>query len=236
MTKIAFISHASEDAAIAEVITEYLEKNGVSCWMAPRDADPGSDYSSEIIEAIEASTVFVLVLSENANESVFVKREVERAVSKGKPVFPIRVREVLPSKALELFISSAHWIDAWKPPLEKYLARLAQAISAAAAAYPAGAPPAVLVPANASASSTVRNQRCYLMTSLAAIVALLMGGAGWYAYRLFDSSRSASSQDHQQIDTRSNVDEPLSMEPGAARAVATQPLRSQGSRMSRVAR
>ena len=55
----------------------------------------------------------MLVLSENANKLAFVKREVERAVSKGKPVFPIRLREVLPSKALELFISSAHWIDAW---------------------------------------------------------------------------------------------------------------------------
>ena len=58
-------------------------------------------------------------------QSIFVKREVERAVSKGKPVFPIRVREVMPSRSLELFISSAHWIDAWKPPMEKYLERLA---------------------------------------------------------------------------------------------------------------
>jgi TIR domain len=121
MGGVAFISHASEDAAIAATITDYLEKNGVSCWIAPRDLTPGRDYSSEIVDGIESSAVFVLVLSENANESIFVKREVERAVSKGKPVFPIRVREVMPSRSLELFISSAHWIDAWKPPMEKYL-------------------------------------------------------------------------------------------------------------------
>ena len=92
----------------------------------------------------------MLVLSENANESIYVKREVERAVSKGKPVFPIRVREVMPSKSLELFISSAHWIDAWKPPMEKYLERLAQSISAAAALYPAGVPVSASSPAERS--------------------------------------------------------------------------------------
>jgi TIR domain len=95
MGRVAFISHASEDAAIAATITDYLEKNGVSCWIAPRDLTPGREYSSEIVDGIESSAVFVLVLSENANESIFVKREVERAVSKGKPVFPIRVREVI---------------------------------------------------------------------------------------------------------------------------------------------
>ena len=77
MARVAFISHASEDAAIAATITDYLESNGVSCWVAPRDITPGREYSAEIVEAIESSAVFVLVLSENANESIFVKREVD---------------------------------------------------------------------------------------------------------------------------------------------------------------
>ena len=34
-----------------------------------------------------------------------VRREVERAVSKHKPVFPVRISEVVPSPALELFVS-----------------------------------------------------------------------------------------------------------------------------------
>ena len=142
MAKTAFISYATDDESTANAIATYLERNQVSCWIAPRDVSPGEDYAAAIIDGIESSAVFVLVLSEHANESKFVKREVERAVSKGKPVFPVRVREVAPSKSLELFISSTEWIDAWQPPLEQYLGRLAESIRSAAAVYPPGRAPA----------------------------------------------------------------------------------------------
>jgi hypothetical protein len=188
MAKVAFVSHASEDAAIAASIADYLERNGVSCWIAPRDVTPGGDYGAEIVAGIETSAVFVLVLSENANESIFVKREVERAVSKGKPIFPIRVREVMPSRSLELFISSAHWIDAWEPPIEKYLARLAQSIIAAAKLYDGGtAGPAPASPRAAPAAAKSRRQ----IAAAAAVALLLLGGAGWYTYGLLNSDGSA---------------------------------------------
>jgi TIR domain/LCCL domain len=186
MAKVAFVSHASEDAAIAASITDYLERNGVSCWVAPRDVTPGRDYAAEILLGIETSATFVLVLSEHANESIFVKREVERAVSKGKPIFPIRVREVMPSRSLELFISSAHWIDAWQPPIEQYLERLAQSITAAAKVYDAGpeAAPSVARPAATKVHP--------LAAAAAAIALLLLGGAGWYVYSLLRLGTPAS--------------------------------------------
>ncbi len=153
MAKTAFISYASEDESVAGTISEYLERTGVSCWIAPRDVRLGADYGSEIIEGIESSSVLVLVLSEHANSSEFVKREVERAVTKGKPIFPVRVREVVPSKSLELFISSAEWVDAWQPPIEQYLGRLADSIRSASTFYaareagqPPEAPPAPSLP------------------------------------------------------------------------------------------
>jgi len=145
VAKTAFISYASEDESVAGTISAYLEQSGVSCWIASRDVRPGADYGAEIIDAIETSASLVLVLSEHANSSEFVKREVERAVSKGKPIFSVRVREVVPSKSLELFISSAEWIDALQPPIEQYLGRLADSIRSAAMvnASPGIARPAV---------------------------------------------------------------------------------------------
>jgi hypothetical protein len=188
MAKVAFVSHASEDAAIAASIADYLERHGVACWIAPRDVTPGGDYGAEIVHGIETSAVLVLVLSEHANASSFVKREVERAVSKGKPIFPIRVREVLPSRSLELFISSAHWIDAWQPPIEKYLARLAESIIAAAKVYDvASAGSAAARPAVPAAARSRR----HLVAAAAALALLLLGGAGWYTYRLLGSEGSA---------------------------------------------
>ncbi|MCZ4304647.1 LCCL domain-containing protein [Zoogloeaceae bacterium G21618-S1] len=126
--KTAFISHASEDASRALEVCAALEAHGVPCWIAPRDVTPGNDYASEILDGIAGSRVFVLLLSRDANDSGFVRREVERAVSKGKPIFPVRLENVTPSKALELFISSAHWIDAWDTPRDAHWQRLAAVI------------------------------------------------------------------------------------------------------------
>lgn len=123
-TYSAFISYASEDEAQATQICDSLESRGFRCWIAPRDVRSGHEYGEEIIRGIEQSRCLVLVLSEAANESIFVRREVERAVSKRRPVFPIRVQEVLPSKALELFVSTTHWIDAWQGAMSDHVDRL----------------------------------------------------------------------------------------------------------------
>jgi hypothetical protein len=223
MATVAFISHASEDAAIAATITDYLESNGVSCWVAPRDITPGREYSAEIVEAIESSAVFVLVLSENANESIFVKREVERAVSKGKPVFPIRVREVLPSRSLELFISSENWIDAWQPPMEKYLERLAQSIKSAAAVYPAAAPGAAPRAEKVSRATPASRHRRALAVTVAAIALLLIGGGGWYVHRLLDTSGPAPSTAASGQGNGSVASGAPTVEPAAPSAQPTAP-------------
>ena len=126
----AFISHSSSDRKKAEEICDSLEARGFRCWMAPRDVRPGQEYGAEIIRGIEASRCLVLVLSQAANESTFVQREVERAVSKEMPVFPIRIEEVLPSRGLELFVSTTHWIDAWPGPMSQHMDALEQELGA----------------------------------------------------------------------------------------------------------
>jgi TIR domain-containing protein/LCCL domain-containing protein len=222
MAKVAFVSHASEDAAIAVSITDYLERNGVSCWVAPRDVTPGRDYAAEILLGIETSATFVLVLSEHANESIFVKREVERAVSKGKPIFPIRVREVMPSRSLELFISSAHWIDAWQPPIEQYLERLAQSITAAAKVYDAG--PAAAPPVAWPVGSKARRP---LAAAAAAIALLLLGGAGWYVYSLVRPEGPASVAVGEPAEPETQATGPAEPEgsqgPGAGKMGSAEP-------------
>ncbi len=129
MAKV-FVSHAKEDAAAARRIAAFLEAEEIRCWIAPRDVPPGEDYGAAILKGIEECDALLLVLSERSNESHFVHREVERAVSKAKPVLPVRIREIAPSGSLEFFISSAQWIDAWRPPMEQHLAQLALAIRA----------------------------------------------------------------------------------------------------------
>jgi len=125
-----FVSYASADRDNAFRIASFLEGEGISCWIAPRDVPPGMEYGAAILQGIETSRALVLVLSEESNDSQFVRKEVERAVSKAKPVLPVRIREVTPSGSLEFFISSSQWVDAWRSPMEQHLTQLAAAIRA----------------------------------------------------------------------------------------------------------
>jgi tetratricopeptide (TPR) repeat protein len=158
----AFISHAKADAKKAQAIAEGLEKRGVKCWIAPRDVNAGRAYGDEIIRGIGSARSFVLVLSKASNDSAFVAREVERAVSKKKPIFAVRIADVQPAPALELFISGTQWIDAFPGRLATHVDRLANMLAEEEGQTPSGPgddsppqppkPPRWAVPLGAAAS------------------------------------------------------------------------------------
>ena len=125
MSHDVFICHSSKDRTIANAICSKLEQNRIRCWIAPRDVIPGREYAQSIIEAISGSKLTVLVFSDNSNQSPHVHREIERTVSHAIPILPFRVDDVIPSPALEYFISDAHWLDAITPPMEQHLDHLA---------------------------------------------------------------------------------------------------------------
>ena len=125
----AFISYATQDRDKAFEICRLLEARGQKCWIAPRDVRAGREYADELVSGIERAQALVLVLSSSANDSIFVRREVERAVSKKKPVFPIRIENVALSPSLEFFVSSTHWIDAWSGGLSDHVDLLARDLS-----------------------------------------------------------------------------------------------------------
>jgi len=61
--RTVFISYASQDATVANAVVGALEYAGLSCWIAPRDVEPGARYADEIVSAINESRAVVLVLS-----------------------------------------------------------------------------------------------------------------------------------------------------------------------------
>lgn len=127
---VAFISYASEDREKAEEICADLERRRLPCWIAPRDVRAGHEYTDEIIRGIELSAAMVIVFSAAANTSIFVPREVERAVAKKKPLFPVRIEEATPTEGLEFLISGEQWIDAWTGSWDDHMYRLARDLTA----------------------------------------------------------------------------------------------------------
>lgn len=169
-----FVSYASQDRDAAFRIVAFLEQNGILCWVAPRDVPPGMEYGQAIIEGIAQSRALVLILSDQSNESQFVRKEVERAVSKTKPVLPVRIREVKPSGSLEFFISSSQWVDAWKSPMEQHLLPLVAAIKAM------GTPDAAAV--RSSTLPAPRRSQAPLIAGIA-LALVLAAAALWYVFR-----------------------------------------------------
>jgi hypothetical protein len=123
-----FISYSSLDRNIANMAVALLEERGHRCWIAPRDILPGKEWGEAIIEGIRASSVFVLIFSQNANVSPQILREVERSVNAGIPIIPFRIEDVTPEGSLEYFMSVPHWLDALSGPVEQHFERLAQVI------------------------------------------------------------------------------------------------------------
>jgi TIR domain len=128
MDPLIFLSYSSRDKLIADAICSRLENQGIRCWIAPRDVNPGSDYSDQISEALERSTAMVMVFSSGSNSSRHVKSEIDRAFSLDKVIIPFRVENVEMDKGLAYYLSKTHWLDALTRPLEQHIDRLAGTI------------------------------------------------------------------------------------------------------------
>jgi hypothetical protein len=124
MARQIFISYSQADRDCAFELVAHLESRGIECWVAPRDIAPSADWASEIMDAISSARVMILVFSASSNDSPQVRREVERAVHKQLAILPFRIENVLPSKSLEFFLSTQHWMDAYTPPRDAHYARL----------------------------------------------------------------------------------------------------------------
>ena len=169
-----FVSYASPDRDVAFRIVSFLEEQGITCWVAPRDVPPGVEYGQAIIDGISESRALVLILSDQSNDSQFVKKEVERAVSKTKPVLPVRIREVTPSGSLEFFISSAQWVDAFKSPMEQHLLPLVAAIKAIGQTGAAPVRSSSLPPPKKKSGAPV-------VAAVAAVIVAVAAGAWWFS-------------------------------------------------------
>jgi hypothetical protein len=155
MTGHVFVSHGSEDSEDANALAAFVESKGVKAWIAPRDVRPGQDYSEQLQEAIETSIAFVVLVSEKANRSPYVRAETEMAFSNGKPIFPVRVSDIQPAAGLAFFLKIRHWTDAFGPGRDASLARLAREVQTVAGVpvdpAPVTTPPGTVPPAAAYA-------------------------------------------------------------------------------------
>lgn len=108
-----FISYSSQDKDAAKAICHTLEQNEIRCWMAPRDIPAGSEYGDLIDEAIKSSTVVVVLFSEAAAASLWVKGELNIAFEEQKVIIPFRLDKTPLKGQNRVILNQKHWIDAY---------------------------------------------------------------------------------------------------------------------------
>jgi len=110
MTRL-FISHTHEDADAAARIVSYLEGRGVQCWISSRDIPPQAIYADAIAEAMQGSSACVVLITDTANESKAMKRELELASHYDKPFIPILVDGSEPAAGFDYYLRNTQWVD-----------------------------------------------------------------------------------------------------------------------------
>jgi hypothetical protein len=136
MAHDVFISYAQNDKPTADAACHGLESAGIRCWIAPRDVPAGSNWKTQLVEAIRHARLMVLVFSSEADRSPQVMREVDIAFESGAPIVPFRIEDVKMSDEMYYCIAARHWLDALNPPLEEHIARLTADVRAILAARP----------------------------------------------------------------------------------------------------
>ncbi len=88
-----FLSYSSKDMDLAILLKKRLESKGITVWFAPDDIPPGSIYKEAIPDAIRESDGLISMVSENSTKSVWVRRELELAISsaesRNKQIIPL---------------------------------------------------------------------------------------------------------------------------------------------------
>ncbi len=205
MAHDVFISYSSKDKPVADAICNNVEKDGIRCWIAPRDITPGSTWSEAIATAIAASKVMVVVLSTNSNASPQVLREVSLAVSNNVIIVPLRIEDITPSGAMSYYISTEHWLDAITPPMEAHIQRLTASVqtllgrepkpstASASPASPTPTPPApapsTQVPGKKFLGLT-RLQLGLISSALGVVALVCLLTAGYVAFQLLTAKAS----------------------------------------------
>ena len=83
-----FISYSTKNKEAAHAICHVLEQYEIRCWIAPRNIPPGLDYGDVIEDAIKACRLVVVLFSENAACSQYVKSEINVAFEEQKTIIP----------------------------------------------------------------------------------------------------------------------------------------------------
>lgn len=84
-----FVSYSAKDAEWVRKSVDALRERGLSVWYAPSGLKPGTDFPTQVREALKGSSIVLLFLSPHSIQSNWAAFEVGMALALGKRIVPI---------------------------------------------------------------------------------------------------------------------------------------------------
>ena len=193
-----FVSFSSRDVKMARAICGAIEDRGYPCWISDRDVRPGRNYQDEIVDAIGSASVFVLVFSQNSNNSSEIKKELSLASRSNLLVVPVRIEDIVPTGALQYELSTRQWIDIFED-WERAVGRIVDQIRSIA---PLDESQTAAVAATRKPFAVRRRPVSYLLSSALVLVGIL--AAGWWFITPSIAALDYPDADPEKPETRVN--------------------------------
>jgi hypothetical protein len=116
-----YLCYAPEDTNAARACALIFESHGTPCWFTDRDMTSDRVWPQCVIEAIESSKFFVLLLSERAVASADIIPEINEARAAGRTILVLRAKGTDKNRELEALLETAHEMRVEDPPSDEDL-------------------------------------------------------------------------------------------------------------------
>ena len=209
-----FISYKSDDFEVASWLRSVLETNGISCWMAPADIPGGSNYAREIPNAIEQCKVLVVVISSRTQESIWVPKELDTAINKGKTIMPFMVDNISLKDDFNFYLSNVQRYSAYESKtsaVEKMISEI-RAILGAKSDGPSsvtGAPQAVGTAAESKTARAPSAAKKKPLRIILPVLLLILAAAAAYFAGLFGRPETPSRPETEETAAETAVQPPM---------------------------
>lgn len=101
----AFISYSTKNQSAADAMRNLFKKHKIDTWMAPYDIPAGSEYAEVLYDALSECSCLVLMLTDVSQNSQWVRKEVNVAITNGKTIIPVKLEDVELNSMMKFYLN-----------------------------------------------------------------------------------------------------------------------------------
>ncbi|MBR5321776.1 MAG: toll/interleukin-1 receptor domain-containing protein [Clostridia bacterium] len=125
--ELVYISYSSQDRQVAEEVKRSLEANGIGCF-TDANIPKGVPYAAELVKAIKKCKTFLVVMSENSQESSNIFNEIQLAFNEEKQIISFFIEDFILHDTLRFLLDGRLMINA-KNRFENAVSEVIQLVS-----------------------------------------------------------------------------------------------------------